>query len=111
MPNIPGIWGMSAKILVVFGAGFPMLARIAATVAALAFAIGAFCGAAPTDASRVPFGIFFLLIAAFIWFKWQRFKYGFDRPVMDDIAQSYWRSDGPKVPEIDKADPRRDRRD
>ena len=88
-----------------------MLARIAATLAAFALAIGAFCGAAPTEASRVPFGIFFLLIAAFIWFKWQRFKYGFDRPVMDDIARSYWSSGGPKVPEIDGAEPRRDRRD
>lgn len=98
-------------ILVVLGAGLPMLARIAATVLALAFAIGAFCGAAPTDASRVPFGIFFLLIAAFIWFKWQRFKYGFDRPVMDDIAQSYWPGGEQKVPEIDKTAPSRARRD
>jgi hypothetical protein len=88
-----------------------MLARIAATVAALALAIGASCGAAPTEASRVPFGIFFLLAAAFIGFKWRRFKYGFDRPVMDDIAQSYWRGGGPKVPEIDEADPLRERRD
>ena len=88
-----------------------MLVRIAATAAALALAIGAFCGAAPTEASRVPFGIFFLLVAAFIWFKWQRFKYGFERPVMDDIAQSYWGSGGPKVPEIDKTDPPRERGD
>ena len=85
-----------------------MLARIGATAAALAFAVAAFCGAAPTEASQVPFGIFFLLIAAFIWFKWQRFKYGFDRPVMDDIAQSYWPGEGPKVPEIDKDVTRRD---
>lgn len=88
-----------------------MLARIAATLAALALAIGAFCGAAPTEASRLPFGILFLLIAAFIRFKWQRFKYGFERPVMDDIAQSYWGSSGPKVPEIDNANRPRERRD
>ena len=88
-----------------------MLARITATVAALAFAIAALCGAAPTEASRMPFGILFLLVAAFTWFKWRRFKYGFDRPVMDDIAQSYWGHGGPQVPEIDKADPGRDGRD
>jgi uncharacterized membrane protein YfcA len=87
-----------------------MIARIAVTLAALALAIGAFCGAAPTEASRAPFGIFFLLVAAFIWFKWQRLKYGFERPVMDDIAQSHWR-DGPKVPELDKAGLPRDHHD
>lgn len=57
-----------------------------------------------------PFGILFLCFAGFIWFKWRRFKAGFDRPVMDDIAQSYWRPDGgggPKVPEQDIAGPRR----
>ena len=88
-----------------------MLARIAVTVAALALSIGAFCGAAPTDASRVPFGILFLLAAAFIWFKLQRFKYGFERPVMDDIAQSYWGGGGLKVPEADNTGPPRERRD
>ena len=88
-----------------------MLATIAAALAAFALAIGAFCGAAPTEGSRVPFGIFFLLTAAFIWFKWQRLQYGFDRPVMDDIAQSYWRGGRPRVPEVDKADLPRDRRD
>jgi len=75
-----------------------MLARTAATLAALALAIGAFGGAAPTEASRVPFGILFLLIAAFVWFRWQRVTDGADRAVMDNIGQSYWRGDGPKVP-------------
>lgn len=86
-----------------------MFVRLLATLVVIGLAVGAFLGAAPTEASRVPFGIFFLLIAAFIWFKWQRFKYGFDRPVMDDIAQSYWPegSGGAKVPETDNTEPRR----
>ena len=83
-----------------------MLARIAATLAALGFTVAAFCGAAPTEASRVPFGILFLAIAACVWFKWRRLKDTFDRPLMDGIAQSYWGS-RPKVPEIDKPDPGR----
>jgi hypothetical protein len=79
-----------------------MLVRVFATLTALIFAIGAFCGASPTQLQPNPFGILFLFVAAFIWFKWRRFKAGFDRPVMDDIARSYWRpggSGGPKVPE------------
>jgi hypothetical protein len=80
------------------------------TLVVLAFAIGAFCGAGPTTVQPSPFGLLFLVVAAFVWFKWNRFKPGFDRPVMDDIAQSYWRPDGsggPKVPEQDQAGPSR----
>lgn len=86
-----------------------MLARILVTLAVLAFAIGAFCGAGPTTVQPSPFGLLFLFVAAFVWFKWDRLKPGFDRAVMDDIAQSYWRPDssgGPKVPEQDRAEPR-----
>ena len=90
-----------------------MIARILVTLVVLGFAIGAFCGAGPTRMGLFdPFGIFFLFVAAFVWFKWHRLKPGFDRPVMDDIAQSYWGPDGgsgPKVPEPDDAGPRRRR--
>lgn len=86
-----------------------MIARIGVLVV-LAFAIGAFCGASPTRMGLFDlFGIFFLFLAGFTWFKWGRLKAGFDRAVMDDIAQSYWRPDGsggPKVPEQDRAGPR-----
>jgi hypothetical protein len=90
-------------------ARFAVVVRTISTLAALALAIAAFCGASPIQVQPNPFGILFLGIAALIWFKWRRFKYGFDRPVMDDIAQSYWGSGsgGPKVPEQDVAAPRR----
>lgn len=87
-----------------------MLARIVAAAAAFALGVAAFCGAAPTEAGRIPFGLLFVAIAGFIWFKWRRVKYGFDRPVMDDIAGSYWGGGaGPKVPEGDRSGPPRDR--
>jgi predicted membrane metal-binding protein len=81
--------------------------RALSTLIALALAIAAFCGASPVQVQPNPFGILFLGLAALIWFKWRRFKYGFDRPVMDDIAQTYWGNGGPKVPEQDVAGPRR----
>lgn len=88
-----------------------MLARSFWTLVVLGFAIGAFLGAAPTDESRIPFGIFFLVMAGFVWLKWRWVKAAFDRrAVMDDVAGSYWGSDanaGPKVPEIDTNEPRR----
>lgn len=87
-----------------------MVARILVTLVVLGFAIGAFCGAGPTRMGLFdPFGIFFLFLAAFAWFKWDRLKPGFDRAVMDDIAQSYWHPDGShgaKVPEQDRGGPR-----
>ena len=86
----------------------PMIVRIVVTLVVLGFAIGAFCGAGPTTVQPSPFGLLFLFAAAFVWFKWERFRAGFSRAVMDDIAQSYWRADGggSKVPEPDDARPR-----
>jgi hypothetical protein len=80
-----------------------VVVRAVSTLVALALAIAAFCGASPSQIQPNPFGILFLGVAALIWFKWRRFKYGFDRPGMDDIAQTYWSDSGPKVPEQDAA--------
>lgn len=88
-----------------------MLARAFWTLVVIGLAIGAFLGAAPTDGSRIPFGLFFIAIAGFVWFKWRWVRAAFDRrAVMDDVARAYWNSDGsagPKVPETDTTAPRR----
>ncbi len=48
-----------------------MIARILATVTALLFAIGAFCGLGLGHAGPLnPFGLLFLFIAALMWDEW-----------------------------------------
>lgn len=68
--------------------------RVIVTIAALAFAIGAFCGAGPTTVVPNPFGLLFLGIAIFLWFAWKPMSAGFDRPgIWDSITGSWlgWR--------------------
>ena len=49
-----------------------MIARLIATTVILAFAVGAFCGAGPTQAGPInPFGMFFVGLAVLIWFAWK----------------------------------------
>ena len=88
-----------------------MLARISWTLAALAFGIGAFCGAGPTRIVPNPFGIFFLFVAAFVWFGWNRIRAALGGPgVFDAFTGNYVGNDGgsgPKVPEPADTWPRR----
>jgi len=89
-----------------------MLARLFATGAALAFAIGAFCGAGPTRVQPNPFGIFFLAIAAFVWFGWKRIQSSHGGPAAFDALTGNFverdgRSSGPIVPEQDTTGRRR----
>jgi hypothetical protein len=59
-------------------------------MAALAFAVGAFCGAGPTTVSPSPFGFFFLGIAVLVWFAWKPMNEGFNRPgIWDSITKSW----------------------
>jgi hypothetical protein len=72
-----------------------MVARALATMAALAFAVGAFCGAAPTTVSPNPFGFFFIGIAVLVWFAWKSMTGGFDNPgTWDSITKGWLGSHG-----------------
>ena len=67
-----------------------MALRLISTLAALAFAVGAFCGAGPTAVSPSPFGFFFVGIAAPIWFAWRPMAGGLDRPGTWDAITKGW---------------------
>jgi hypothetical protein len=74
-----------------------MVARIIATAAALAFAVGAFCGAGPTTISPSPFGFLFIGLAVLIWFAWKPMTNSFDNPgIWDSITKGWLGQDGRK---------------
>jgi hypothetical protein len=59
-----------------------MARRLITTVAILAFAVGAFFGAGPTEAGPLnSFGICFLGLAVLVWFAW--------KPMMAGLSQSH----------------------
>jgi hypothetical protein len=68
-----------------------MVLRLVTTIVVLLFAIGAFCGAGPTRVGPVnPFGIFFLGLAALVWFAWKPMSAGFDQPGIWDAITRSW---------------------
>jgi hypothetical protein len=71
-----------------------MILRVITTLVILLFAIGAFCGAGPTRVGPInPFGVFFLGLAALVWFAWTPMSAGLDQPgIWDGIIRSYTRS-------------------
>ena len=48
-----------------------MIARLIVTLGLIAFAVGAFLGAGPTQVTPNPFGLFFLGLAALAWSAWK----------------------------------------
>jgi hypothetical protein len=68
-----------------------VVGKLVVTIAALAFAIGAFCGTGPTTISPSPFGFLFLGIAALVWFVWKPTSEGFNRPGIWDSITKGWR--------------------
>jgi hypothetical protein len=67
-----------------------MILRVITTIIILLFAIGAFCGAGPTRVGPInPFGVFFLGLAALVWFAWKPMSAGLDQPgIWDTIIGS-----------------------
>src|SRR5437763_10050940 len=68
-----------------------MVARLVTTITVLAFAIGAFFGAGPTEAGPFnSFGLSFLGVAGLVWFAWKPMSRGFDQPgTIDGIAKGW----------------------
>ena len=72
-----------------------MILILITTIIVLLFAIGAFCGAGPTRVGPVnPFGVFFLGLAALVWFAWKPMSAGLDQQrIWDSIIR---RGRGPR---------------
>ena len=75
-----------------------MVARLITTATLLAFSIGAFFGAGPTEASPLnSFGLAFLAFAGLVWFSWKHMTSGFDQPgTFDGLAKTWLRLDDAK---------------
>jgi hypothetical protein len=74
-----------------------MVARICWTVAALVFAIAAFCGFGPGSAGLVnPFGFLFLIIALVIWRAWGVIVGDFSPPAFDGLTGNHVEASGSK---------------
>lgn len=54
-----------------------MIIRLIVALGLIAFALGAFLGAGPTQVRPNPFGLFFLGLAALAWFAWKPMMSGF----------------------------------
>jgi hypothetical protein len=55
-----------------------MILRLIVTLGLVAFAIGAFLGAGPTQVTPNPFGLLFLGLSALAWFGWKSMMSGLD---------------------------------
>jgi hypothetical protein len=88
-----------------------MLARVLVTLALLAFGIGAFFGASPTQVQPNPFGIAFLAIAGGVWFGWNKIRAWSGGPgIFDALGSNFVGRDGgggAKVAEPERPAPRR----
>lgn len=68
-----------------------MVNRVACTIVAVLFALGAFYGFGPTAGGPINlFGILLLGLAAFIWFGWRSINEGFNRPGIWDAITEGW---------------------
>jgi hypothetical protein len=76
-----------------------MILRLIVTLGLIGFAIGAFCGAGPTTSAVSPFGIFFLGLAALVWFAWKPIVGGLsqDAGVWDAFSRNAMSRDGHKT--------------
>jgi hypothetical protein len=72
------------------GGRHAMAGRLVATITAVVFAIGAFCGAGPTTVWPSPFGFLFLEIAILTWLAWKPTSGGCDRPGIWDTISGRW---------------------
>jgi hypothetical protein len=90
-----------------------MLVRVLLTLGLLAFGIGAFLGASPTQVQPNPFGVLFLAIASGVWFGWDKIRDWSGGPgIFDALGGNLvgrGSGDGPQVPEEDHPAPRRGR--
>ena len=62
-----------------------MILRLIVTLGLVAFAIGAFLGAGPTQITPNPFGLLFLGLAALAWFGWKPIMSGLNSRSMGDL--------------------------